>query len=128
MGLIGVGIPDILVFTGMLLKSLYETALSYGYDYDRMDEKYFILLLIGASLRSGDELKKPPTSELTISLEHGAEPDEETMKTEVKIAAEGLSGELLHMKFYRGIPIVGAVGGAYDPDIILTASLTAMQP
>ena len=81
MGLIGVGIPDIPVFTGMLLKSLYETALSYGYDYDRMDEKYFILLLIGASLRSGDEL----------------------------------SGELLYMKFLQGIPIVGAVGGAYDP-------------
>ena len=52
MGLIGVGIPDIPVFTGMLLKSLYETALGYGYDYDRMDEKYFILLLIGAALRS----------------------------------------------------------------------------
>ena len=50
MGLIGVGIPDIPVFTGMLLKSLYETALSYGYDYDRMDEKYFILLLIGCLL------------------------------------------------------------------------------
>ena len=48
-------------------------------------------------------------------IEHGAEPDEETMKTEVKIAAEGLSGELLYMKFLQGIPIVGAVGGAYDP-------------
>ena len=114
MGLIGVGIPDIPVFTGMLLKSLYETALSYGYDYDRMDEKYFILLLIGAALRSGDELKAAD-ERVNYFIEHGAEPDEETMKTEVKIAAEGLSGELLYMKFLQGIPIVGAVGGAYDP-------------
>ena len=114
MGLIGVGIPDIPVFTGMLLKSLYETALGYGYDYDRMDEKYFILLLIGAALRSGYELKAAD-ERVNYFIEHGAEPDEETMKTEVKIAAEGLSGELLYMKFLQGIPIVGAVGGAYDP-------------
>ena len=114
MGLIGVGIPDIPVFTGMLLKSLYETALSYGYDYDRMDEKYFILLLIGAALRSGDELKAAD-ERVNYFIEHGAEPDDETMKTEVKIAAEGLSGELLYMKFLQGIPIVGAGGGAYDP-------------
>ena len=25
-----------------------------------------------------------------------------------------MSGELLYMKFLQGIPIVGAVGGAYD--------------
>ena len=51
MGLVGVGIPDIPVFTAMLLKSIYEISLGYGYDYDKMDEKYFILLVIGAALR-----------------------------------------------------------------------------
>ncbi len=114
MGLIGVGIPDIPVFTAMLLKSLYEISLGYGYDYDDMAEKYFILLLIGAALRYGDELRAAD-ERVNYSIEHGAEPDAETMKTEVRIAAEGLSGELLYMKFLQGIPIVGAVGGAYDP-------------
>lgn len=114
MGLVGVGIPDIPVFTAMLLKSIYEITLGYGYDYDAMDEKYFILLIIGAALRYGDELKAAD-ERVNYFIEHGAEPDEKTMKTEVRIAAEGLSGELLYMKFLQGIPIVGAVGGAYDP-------------
>ncbi len=114
MGLIGVGIPDIPVFTAMLLKSLYEISLGYGYDYDEMPEKYFILLIIGAALRYGDELRAAD-ERVNYFIEHGAQPDEETMKTEVRIAAEGLSGELLYMKFLQGIPIVGAVGGAYDP-------------
>lgn len=114
MGLVGVGIPDIPVFTGMLLKSVYEISLGYGYDYDAMDEKYFILLIIGAALRYGDELKAAD-ERVNYFIEHGAEPDAETMRTEVRIAAEGLSSELLYMKFLQGIPIVGAVGGAYDP-------------
>lgn len=114
MGLIGVGIPDIPVFTGMLLKSIYETALSYGYDYDSMAEKYFILLIIGAALCRGSELAAAD-ERVNYYIENGAEPDVETMKTEVRIAAENLSGELLYMKFLQGIPLVGAVGGAYDP-------------
>ncbi|MDY3305164.1 MAG: EcsC family protein, partial [Clostridia bacterium] len=32
----------------------------------------------------------------------------------IRQAAGGLSKELLYMKFLQGIPIVGAVGGAYD--------------
>ena len=114
MGLVGVGIPDIPVFTVMLLKSIYEISLGYGYDYDKMDEKYFILLVIGTALRYGDEFKAAD-ERVNYFIEHGAEPDAETIKTEVRIAAEGLSGELLYMKFLQGIPIVGAVGGAYDP-------------
>ena len=51
MGLFGVALPDIPLFTAMLLKSLYEVALSYGYNYDELGEKYFILLLIGAGVR-----------------------------------------------------------------------------
>lgn len=30
MGILGVGLPDIPIFTAMLLKSIYEIALSYG--------------------------------------------------------------------------------------------------
>ena len=35
-------------------------------------------------------------------------------KIQIDRAAEGLSKELLYMKFLQGIPIVGAVGGIYD--------------
>ena len=36
------------------------------------------------------------------------------MKSQIVKASACLSGELLYMKFLQGIPIVGAVGGAYD--------------
>lgn len=32
----------------------------------------------------------------------------------IRQAAGGLSKELLYMKFLQGVPLVGAVGGAYD--------------
>ena len=38
MGVLGVGIPDIPVFIGMVLKSVYEIALNYGYRYDTPEE------------------------------------------------------------------------------------------
>ena len=31
MGLLGIGIPDIPLLTGMMLRSIYETALHYGF-------------------------------------------------------------------------------------------------
>ena len=46
MGIVGVGIPDIPVFTGMMLKSIYEIAMHYGFSYETEEEQYFILLLI----------------------------------------------------------------------------------
>ena len=36
------------------------------------------------------------------------------MSERIKKASKTLSSELLYMKFLQGIPIVGAVGGAYD--------------
>ena len=54
MGLLGNGIPDIPVFTGIILKNIYEIAVHYGFDYNSEDEKYFILLLIEAAVSYGD--------------------------------------------------------------------------
>ena len=43
MGILGIGLPDIPVFTGMLFRSIYEIALSYGYEYESEQEQYFIV-------------------------------------------------------------------------------------
>ena len=56
MGVLGIGLPDIPVFTGMILKNIYETALQYGYSYETREEKYFILLLIRGAVSYGDTL------------------------------------------------------------------------
>ena len=46
LGILGVGLPDIPLFTAMMLKSVYQTALTYGFDYESEEERYFILKLI----------------------------------------------------------------------------------
>ena len=55
-GLVGWGIPDIPIFVSVLLKSIYEIAISYGYSYNTDKEKLFILKIIDAALMSGDIL------------------------------------------------------------------------
>ncbi len=46
LGTLGIGLPDIPIFMGMLLKGLYETAISYGFDYQTEEEQIFLLWLI----------------------------------------------------------------------------------
>ena len=39
LGVLGIGIPDIVLFTGLMLKSVYEIALNFGFDYEKEEEK-----------------------------------------------------------------------------------------
>ncbi len=113
MGLIGVGIPDIPVFIGMVLKSIYEIALNYGYRYDTPEEQYFILLLIEGAVSYGDEMVKIDT-EIDEYMKAKTLPDGYSREEQIRRASASLSKELLYMKFLQGVPIVGIVGGAYD--------------
>ena len=113
MGILGVGIPDIPVFTGMILKSIYEIAMHYGYSYETEKEQYFILLLIQGAVSHGEEMliiDKEINRFISSSVWDNAENKEEMIQK----TAGCLSKELLYMKFLQGIPVVGAVGGAYD--------------
>ena len=38
LGVLGIGIPDIVLFTGLMLKSVYEIALNFGFDYEKEEE------------------------------------------------------------------------------------------
>ena len=113
MGILGVGVPDIPVFTAMILKSIYEIAMHYGYSYETEEEQYFILLLIQGAVSHGEEM-------LTIDnrinryISSSIWVKEETKEEMIQKTAFYLSKKLLYMKFLQGIPVVGAVGGAYD--------------
>lgn len=113
MGLIGVGIPDIPVFTGFLLRSIYQIALKYGYSYDTEEEKKWILLLIQGASAYGEEQRRGNEAVDAFIENKGAllgrSLDEIMAET-----AGILSRELLYMKFLQGIPVVGVVGGAFD--------------
>ena len=113
MGVLGIGIPDIPVFIGVVLKAMYEIALNYGYRYDTPEEQYFILLLIEAAVSHGDEMLKLD-EEANAFIRHGRMPVPYNREVQIKLASASLSKELLYMKFLQGVPIVGAVGGAYD--------------
>lgn len=113
MGVLGIGIPDIVVFTSLMLRSVYETSLHYGFDYENEEEKKFILLLIQGAVCHDTNLLRI-NNELNEYMETGHFYRETKLEECIKKAAAALSKELLYMKFLQGIPLVGAVGGAYD--------------
>lgn len=113
MGLLGIGIPDIPFLTGMMLRSIYETALHYGFSYDTEEEKRFILLLIQGAMTHGERLERV-NEKLNFFMEHGCFSQEEGMDEMIRRTAGILSDELLYMKFLQGIPIAGVIGGAGD--------------
>ena len=113
-GVLGVGIPDIPVFLSMLLKGLYETAASYGYDYTKKEEQILILRMISAGLAEGEEKRKADRRvEEWLGFTEGREVV--SFEEEVKKASEALSDAMLTMKFIQGLPVVGAAGGINNP-------------
>lgn len=111
LGVLGIGLPDIPIFLGVLLKSLYETALSFGFSYESDEEKYYILLLIQGALGSGTKKRKlnPIIDQTAAQLDNNIAVNFD-LELQLRITAEALSTDLLMMKFIQGLPIVGAVG------------------
>jgi len=113
MGAFGVGLPDIPVFVGVVLKSVYEVALNYGYRYDTPEEKYFILKIIETSLSHGSALMEG-NARLNQYIEALRLPADYDFSAQIADTSATMSKELLYLKFLHGIPVVGAVGGAYN--------------
>ena len=113
MGIIGVGIPDIPVFTGLLLKSIYEIALDYGFEYESEKERAFILWVIAGAVSYGENIGII-NRRIDNYIATGELPEDYDRAEAVSAAAGALSKELLYMKFVQGIPLVGALGGFYD--------------
>lgn len=123
MGMFGMGIPDIPVFLAILLKNIYEIALSYGFVYDTEEEQIFILRLIEAALSHGEDLTKH-NMELNLWIyrkeNQMLEMQEAPVKSDIskeeqmRRTADGLARELLYLKFVQGLPVVGIAGGISD--------------
>lgn len=114
LGVLGIGLPDIPLFTGMLLKCVYETALHYGFDYESTEEKYLVLQIIETALSHGEALLEGNQA-INHFIETGQLPAGYSQAAQIKKTAAALSTELLYMKFLQGLPLVGAVGGLYNP-------------
>ena len=105
MGVVGAGIPDIPLFIGVLLKSIYETALIYGFTYETEQEQIFILKMIETALTHEKDLIKG-NEELNTWLETPY-PFLVTKTEQIKRTSLVLAEEMLYLKFVQGIPLVG---------------------
>lgn len=116
LGLLGIGVPDIIIWVATLLRGVYETAVRYGYDYDTDDEKMFILKMIENAMTSGEQwaANNEELDEFICSLEHKF-PSSEEIKTQIDKTARAFATQMLISKFIQTLPLVGVFGGAANP-------------
>lgn len=119
LGLLGIGIPDIPLFISVIIKTINEIALSYGYQYAAAEEKTYILYLICGAMTKGETQKEYAEKIDLLGEDIDSNTDtsihlEEMMKETANI----LSTTLLTAKFIQGLPVVGVIGVAVNPFII----------
>jgi hypothetical protein len=115
LGILGIGLPDIPLFIAVIIKTIYEIALSYGFDYKTEQEKYYMLVLICASMTKGE--KKLEYNSKLEHFEHNSTM-QFNLEEEMKLTASVLSEALLTSKFIQGLPVIGVVGGIVNHSII----------
>lgn len=113
MGLFGIALPDIPLFTAMMLKSVYETAESYGFPCEGEAERMYALRVIEAALSYGDELKTRNRA-LDLYAQTGGWPNEVDWEQQIKSTSRQVSEAVLLGKALQNVPVVGAAGGAGD--------------
>lgn len=114
-GLPGIGLADIPLFMGVILKSIYEIALSYGFSYDTDGERLFIVRIIKTSLLKGEELQSENAAlDRFISDGISSSCEADTLSLAIRSASDVLSRELIYLKFLQGIPVAGIIGGLSD--------------
>ena len=120
LGLVGAGIPDIPLFITMVLKSVYEVALSFGYEYESDEEKIFILKVIEAAMCDEDEFIAK-NSELNDIIDYIAAQGDRIgswnidKEEQMRATSRSLSEEMIYTKFLQGQLIIGIAGGVFDP-------------
>lgn len=115
LGALGIGMPDIVLFLGILLKGIYETALHYGIDYESRQEQLMILKMMEVPLLSGtDWLSKNAEVDEMLSWQTPEITDED-FQSQMKDTASAFAVDMLLLKFIQGLPMVGILVGAANP-------------
>lgn len=102
LGFLGIGLPDIVIFLGMLLRSLYTLALNYGIDYENEEEQKLLLDLLVLSLSRGKSVREQDAAvnrrlyEMAvgreISKETGKEISRETRRETGRESSRAING------------------------------------
>lgn len=126
LGIFGIGLPDIVMFVGILLRGIYESALHYGIDYHAPTERILILKMMEAALAKGEEWKQLNKNidvllQSTVSYTEdgkiflGISYDSAEFDGQIKRTANSFAMDMLLLKFVQGIPIIGVLGGMSNP-------------
>ncbi len=115
LGALGIGMPDVVLFLGMLLKGVYEMALNYGFDYESRQEQIFILKMMQTALSTGEDWVNRNAQVDQLMLREPVEITEEAFQDQLKGTAAAFAVDMLLLKFVQGLPVVGMIGGAGNP-------------
>ena len=115
LGALGIGMPDIILFLGTLLKGVYETALNYGFEYESRQEQLLILKMLETALSSGpDWIRNNRTVDDMLDLET-VDITDHVFEDQIRQTASVFAMDMLLLKFIQGLPVVGILGGAANP-------------
>lgn len=119
LGLLGIGLPDIPILIGNMIRTCIVSAQAHGLDTDRQDEQIYILRLIRLLAMPVEEranvnmeldtLGEKIDAGLASSLD---------LEKEMQMTSERLAMTMLFSRFVMGLPIVGVAGGLYNPMIV----------
>ena len=115
LGALGIGVPDILLFISTLFKGIYETALHYGFDYEKPEEQYVILNMMSASLITGQERIEWDEMVDSLLLEEPHAVAQPVLEEQIRETAAVFAMDMLLLKFIQGMPVVGILGGVANP-------------
>lgn len=126
LGILGIGLPDIPVFIGVLLKTIYEICLSYGFNYDSKEEKAFILNIISAANKESEKLLfSNEVDEIGYRIDNQLEVNV-NLDEIIKITSKNLSENIILAKMIQGVPIIGVYGGISNYRLITDISEVAV--
>lgn len=115
LGILGVGLPDIVLFLTTLLKGIYETALHYGFEYESPQEQYLILKMMSASLKTGRAWIQENEAVDRLLEEEAIVVSTEVLQLQLEQTASVFAMDMLVLKLIQGMPVVGILGGAANP-------------
>ncbi|MEE0511444.1 MAG: EcsC family protein [Peptococcaceae bacterium] len=119
LGLLGIGLPDIPILIGNMIRTCTVSAQSHGLDTDRKDEQIYMLLLIRLAAMPVEEREavNKQLDALGDAIDAGRSVVLDLDK-EMQTTSERLSMTMLFSRFVMGLPIVGVAGGLYNPVIV----------
>lgn len=119
MGLLGMGLPDIPVLISIILKTVYEIALSYGFEYESEEEKIYILNIISAAVTK-DKIQgmyNEKVDNIGCSIDSKCRLKED-LDEEMKETSHNLFEGMVTAKFIQGLPIIGIVGSITNYKVV----------